>query len=52
MAAAKLREDPITEKFLQYFYDSCINTLYKPLLDLSEYKKVTGDAPLLALFQL
>ncbi|KIO16917.1 hypothetical protein M407DRAFT_230281 [Tulasnella calospora MUT 4182] len=36
------REDPVTERFLQYFYDSCIMSLYRPALVLPEFKAVTG----------
>ncbi|KAG8956851.1 Platinum sensitivity protein [Tulasnella sp. 424] len=39
---ARPREDPITERFLQYFYDSCIMSLYRPIMDLPEFKAVTG----------
>lgn len=34
---ARLRnEDPETEKFLQYFYDHCIEDLFRPILDLPD----------------
>ncbi|KAG8933667.1 Platinum sensitivity protein [Tulasnella sp. 417] len=36
------REDPMTERFLQYFYDSCIMSLYRPAMDLPEFKAVTA----------
>jgi protein phosphatase-4 regulatory subunit 3 len=42
MVRNRTREDPITERFLQFFYDSCITSLYKPVLDLPEFKNLTG----------
>lgn len=31
-----LREDPTAERFLSYFYDSCIWTMYRPLMDVPQ----------------
>ncbi|KAG8897079.1 Platinum sensitivity protein [Tulasnella sp. 403] len=39
---ARLREDPTTERFLQYFYDSCIVALYRPLTEIPEFRDVTA----------
>ncbi|KAG9019471.1 Platinum sensitivity protein [Tulasnella sp. 427] len=36
------RDDPMTERFLQYYYDSIITTLYRPVLDLPEYRDYAG----------
>ena len=41
-----LKEDPVTERFLDYFYKSCVDTLFKPLHDVPECKTVIGEWPL------
>ncbi|KDQ21121.1 hypothetical protein BOTBODRAFT_125070 [Botryobasidium botryosum FD-172 SS1] len=41
MGKIKPKEDPVAEKFLVFFYDSCIKTLYKPIIELPEYRNVT-----------
>ncbi|KAK4052875.1 Platinum sensitivity protein [Microbotryomycetes sp. JL221] len=38
------QEDPDAERFLQYFYDHCVNLLFKPILDLPE--STLADKPL------
>lgn len=47
LAAAKVlargKDDPGTEKFLDYFYKYCIETLFKPFSDVPEYKHLTGE---------
>ncbi|EPQ58973.1 DUF625-domain-containing protein [Gloeophyllum trabeum ATCC 11539] len=35
------KDDPSTEIFLDYFYKQCIDTLFKSLTDLPDYKNVT-----------
>ncbi|KAH9482349.1 hypothetical protein JR316_0004447 [Psilocybe cubensis] len=35
------KDEPGTERFIEYFYKHCISTLLKPLLDLSEWKNFT-----------
>ncbi|KAG9010898.1 Platinum sensitivity protein [Tulasnella sp. JGI-2019a] len=35
------REDLTTERFLSYFYDSCIGTMYKPLMDVPQCNAIT-----------
>lgn len=45
MVGAKMlqrRDDPATEKFLDYFYKHCVDVLFKPVLDLPEFKSLTG----------
>ncbi|KAJ1308579.1 hypothetical protein OPQ81_004278 [Rhizoctonia solani] len=44
-AAMGRREDPATERFLQYFYEQCIISLYKPILALPDFTALQG-APL------
>lgn len=36
------RDDPATEKFLDYFYKNCIDSLFKPVLDLPDFKLMSG----------
>ncbi len=38
----RLREDPINEHFFPFFYDHCINIMFKPLLEVPEWKKLSG----------
>lgn len=33
IVAAKAKDDPNVEKFLEYFYDNCFTVLFKPLID-------------------
>ncbi|KAJ7462163.1 component of IIS longevity pathway SMK-1-domain-containing protein [Mycena latifolia] len=35
------RDDPGTEQFMNYFYRECVNILFKPMLDLPEWKNAT-----------
>ncbi|KAG8698285.1 Platinum sensitivity protein [Ceratobasidium sp. 394] len=44
-AAMARREDPATEKFLLFFYEQCIISLYKPILALPSFQALQG-APL------
>jgi hypothetical protein len=39
----RLREDPINEHFFPFFYDHCITIMFKPLLEVPEWKKFTGE---------
>lgn len=41
-AAMARREDPATEKFLLYFYEQCIISLYKPILALPDFQALQG----------
>ncbi|KAF8759834.1 hypothetical protein RHS01_01941 [Rhizoctonia solani] len=44
-AAMGRREDPATERFLQYFYEQCIISLYKPVLALPDFTALQGRTP-------
>ncbi|KAG8763581.1 Platinum sensitivity protein [Ceratobasidium sp. 423] len=44
-AAMGRREDPATERFLQYFYEQCIISLYKPILALPDFTALQGRRP-------
>ncbi|KDN50881.1 hypothetical protein RSAG8_00508, partial [Rhizoctonia solani AG-8 WAC10335] len=44
-AAMGRREDPAIERFLQYFHEQCIISLYKPILALPDFTALQG-APL------
>ncbi|KAL4242339.1 Serine/threonine-protein phosphatase 4 regulatory subunit 3-like protein [Abortiporus biennis] len=35
------KDDPTTEKFMEYFYKSCVLVLFKPLFDIPEFKNKT-----------
>ena len=37
------KDDPGTEKFLDYFYKGCIELLFKPFSDIPEFKNLTGN---------
>ncbi len=37
------KEAPISDSFLTYFYDYCVQPLYRPLLDLPDLKGGTGE---------
>lgn len=32
------KDDPTTEKFIEYFYKHCADVLFTPLIDLPEFK--------------
>jgi len=36
------KDDPGTEKFLDYFYKKCIELLFKPFSEIPEFKNQTG----------
>ncbi|KDQ64157.1 hypothetical protein JAAARDRAFT_187524 [Jaapia argillacea MUCL 33604] len=42
----RAKDDPGTEKYLEYFYKHCIETLFKPFADIPEFKNLTGTLPL------
>lgn len=45
VVAAKLparKDDTGTERFLEYFYKDCVHILFKPLLELQEWKNCKG----------
>lgn len=37
-----VKDGPIAESFISYFYDHCVLSLMKPLLDLPEFKTLKG----------
>jgi hypothetical protein len=37
------KDDPGTEKFLEYFYKKCIELLFKSFSDIPEFKNQTGQ---------
>jgi protein phosphatase 4 regulatory subunit 3 len=37
------KDDPSLERFMEYFYKHCVDVLFHPLLDLPEFKNVTGE---------
>ena len=38
----RAKDDPGVERFLEYFYRSCVNVLFHPLFEVSEFKSLTG----------
>ena len=36
----RAKDDPGVEKFLEYFYKSCIDTLFKPFGDIPEFRQL------------
>ncbi|KAI6034555.1 component of IIS longevity pathway SMK-1-domain-containing protein [Pisolithus microcarpus] len=47
--SARPKDDPGTEKFLDYFYKNCIEVLFKPYGDISDFRKQTDAEPTLKL---
>lgn len=41
------KDEPTTERFLDYFYSDCVSILFKPVLDLAEWKNF--QEPILSL---
>lgn len=41
-AIPRPKDDPQTEEFLEYFYKTCVEVLFKPFFDLPEFKTLTG----------
>ncbi|KAF8214082.1 component of IIS longevity pathway SMK-1-domain-containing protein [Mycena galopus ATCC 62051] len=41
------RDDPGTERFMDYFYRDCVNILFKPMIDLPEWRNSTDSVLLL-----
>ncbi|KAG5648782.1 hypothetical protein DXG03_000131 [Asterophora parasitica] len=37
------KDDPGTERYMDYFYKECLGTLFNPFYDLPEWSKVTGQ---------
>ncbi|KAH8096612.1 component of IIS longevity pathway SMK-1-domain-containing protein [Cristinia sonorae] len=35
------KDDPATEKFLDYFYKHCVEVLFRPFFDIPEYSRLT-----------
>ncbi|KAG6334864.1 hypothetical protein ID866_4224 [Astraeus odoratus] len=42
--SARPKDDPGTEKFLEYFYKHCIEVLFKPYNDIPDFRKQTGES--------
>lgn len=47
--SARPKDDPGTEKFLDYFYKHCIEVLFKPYGDIPDFRKQTDAEPTLKL---
>jgi protein phosphatase 4 regulatory subunit 3 len=45
----RAKDDPGVEKFLEYFYKSCIDTLFKPFSDIPEFRQLQSEIPFLML---
>ena len=45
MLQQRAKDDPGIEKFLDYFYKFCIDILFKPLLEVPEWKDMQGTYP-------
>lgn len=39
----RAKDDPGVEKFMDYFYKTCVETLFRPFGDVPEFKNVTGE---------
>jgi protein phosphatase-4 regulatory subunit 3 len=39
----RAKDDPGVEKFLEYFYKSCVETLFKPFGDIPEFKQLQSE---------
>lgn len=37
------KDDPATEKFLDYFYKHCVEVLFKPFFDIPEFSRMSGQ---------
>ena len=37
------KDDPGTERFMEYFYKHCADVLFNPVLDLPDFKSITGE---------
>lgn len=37
------KDEPGTEKFLEHFYKHCVETLFKPLSDIPDFKVTSGE---------
>ncbi|KAF8504224.1 component of IIS longevity pathway SMK-1-domain-containing protein [Gautieria morchelliformis] len=40
-AMARTKDDPVTERFLEYFYGKCCENLFRPMAELPEHQKLT-----------
>lgn len=38
----RAKDDPGTERFLEYFYKTCVDILFRPFHDIPEFKSLTG----------
>lgn len=45
----RAKDDPGVEKFLEYFYKSCIETLFKPFSDIPEFRQLQSEILFLTL---
>ncbi|KAJ6458623.1 component of IIS longevity pathway SMK-1-domain-containing protein [Mycena vitilis] len=41
------KDDPGTERFMDYFYRDCVNILFKPLMELPEWRNLTDPVLIL-----
>jgi protein phosphatase 4 regulatory subunit 3 len=39
----RAKDDPVTERFLEYFYAKCCENLFRPMVELPEHQKLTGE---------
>lgn len=45
------KDEPSNERFLDYFYKSCVNALMKPLTDLPEWRNLSGKSGVFAIHE-
>lgn len=38
----RAKDDPGVERFLEYFYRSCVDVLFNPFFDVPEFKSLAG----------
>jgi protein phosphatase-4 regulatory subunit 3 len=48
--AAPRKDDPGTERYMDYFYKNCVHILFKPFHDLPEWRNATGIVALWFLY--
>lgn len=41
-AMARGKDDPVIERFIDYFYAKCCENLFRPMAELPEHQKITG----------
>lgn len=42
-AMARAKDDPVTERFLEHFYQKCSENLFRPFAEIPEHHKVKGN---------